>query len=377
MSPAADGELRLRHPGGTTRLFVGRGALDAARPHLERWLSGRQAFLISSEPVLERADRACAAVERLAGELVVLRVPDGEAAKSVEVAESLWNRMLEAGGRRDSVAVALGGGSVGDVAGFAAATFLRGIELALLPTTLLAQVDAAVGGKTAIDLPAAKNSVGAFWHPRWVVADLDLLGGLPAGELRAGMVEVVKIAAAADATLLERLEERMTAALSGDQEALEGIVRDAVATKIRVVEADPDEGDSRRVLNLGHTLGHAIEAALGYRGLRHGEAVAYGLLFALRLATERGADPSFAARLAGLLERLEPPPLPELGRAALLEAIEKDKKARRGGVVWMLPTGPGAVEPVTDLDPAWFDEQLAAFLEDPWAGLHEPPRAVR
>lgn len=377
MSPPGDGPLELLHSGGTTRLYVGRDVMRRVRSDLASWMASRQIFLVSSEVVLTRCGDLGAELEELAGELVVLEVPDGEPAKSLEVARSLWSAMLAAGGRRDSRLVALGGGSVGDVAGFVAATFLRGIGFANLPTTLLAQVDASIGGKTAIDLPAAKNSVGAFWHPDWVVADVDRLRTLPEAELRAGMVEVVKIAAATDPDLFERLENDMAAAVGGDWDRLEAIVRRAVEAKIRVVEADPAETDLRRVLNLGHTLAHAIEAALGYEGLRHGEAVAYGLAFALRLATGRGAEPDFTHRIGRLLARLEPPPLPPLSTRDLLEAMRRDKKARRGGMVWVLPMDLGRVEMVDDLDPAGVARQLEHFLAAPSIGPGGPASGVR
>ena len=377
MTSPSEETLELTHPGGATRLVVGRGVLERPESHLGPWLDSRQIFLVSSEAVLASCAGVRERLERLAGELVVLEVPDGEAAKSVEVARSLWSAMLSAGGRRDSRLVALGGGSVGDVAGFVAATFLRGIDFANLPTTLLAQVDAAIGGKTAIDLPTAKNSVGAFWHPDWVVADVDLLDSLPAWELRSGMAEVVKIAAATDAALFERLERHMESALDGDRVRLEELVRAAVAAKIRVVEADPAEGDRRRILNLGHTLAHAIETSLGYRGLRHGEAVAYGLAFALELAKERGAEREFAARLGRLLVRLDPPPLPPLQVADLLAAIERDKKARRHGMVWVLPMALGRVEMVGDLEPARVEAALESFLAAPKLGGRDRRDGVR
>lgn len=377
MSPPPDETFELTHPGGATRLVVGRGVLEHPESHLGPWLDSRQIFLVSSEPVLASCGGVRDVLEQLAGELVVLEVPDGEAAKSLDVARSLWSAMLAAGGRRDSRLVALGGGSVGDVAGFVAATFLRGIDFANLPTTLLAQVDAAIGGKTAIDLPAAKNSVGAFWHPGWVVAEVDLLASLPEWELRAGMAEVVKIAAATDPGLFEFLEREMEAALDGDGARLEELVRAAVAAKIRVVEADPAEDDRRRILNLGHTLAHAIETSLGYRGLRHGEAVAYGLAFALQLAMERGADGEFAHRLGRLLVRLDPPPLPSLDAADLVAAIERDKKARRHGMVWVLPMALGRVEMVDDLEPGRVEAALERFLAAPKIGSSDRRGGVR
>ncbi len=375
MSPGegtrAEADLTLRHQAGETRIFVGSQALERAAPALGDWARGRTVFLVHPEgleaihaPLLDRIDDSGARVSRLP-------VPDGEEAKSLSCAESLWSAMLAAGGTRDSRVIAAGGGSSSDVAGFVAATFLRGIELALLPTTLLAQVDAAIGGKTAIDLPAAKNCVGAFWHPAFVVAETRALGTLDAGEWRSGMVEVVKIAAAADPPLFEWLETDLdaftpNAAAAGDRR-VDRLIGAAIAAKQRIVEADPTEGDSRRVLNLGHTLGHAIETALGYHQLRHGEAVAYGLLFALRLAADHGGDPRFAERCRTLLSRLDLPALPKLDVADLVEALRHDKKARRDGLYWVLPVDLGRVE-IRSLPVSSIAAHLEAFLASPLGG---------
>jgi len=238
---------------------------------------------------------------RAAAKWVILEVEEGEGAKTVSSAERLWNEMLDAGGKRDSRVIALGGGSVGDLAGFAAGCFLRGIEFVQIPTTLLAQVDAAIGGKTGVDLPGGKNTVGLFHHPRMVVGDTGVLSTLPREELRSGLAEVIKMAALLDPDLFGLVEEELDLLLEGDAAALGPVVGAAAAAKIAVVERDPTEKGERRLLNFGHTLGHAIESACGYAGLRHGEAVGYGILFALRLARSRGLKIEVAARIHRLM----------------------------------------------------------------------------
>ena len=294
-------------------------------------------------------------------------MPDGEEAKSLEHAGRLWCEMLAAGGKRDSRVIAFGGGSVGDLAGFVAGCFLRGVEYLQQPTTLLAQVDAALGGKTAIDLGATKNSIGLFHHPALVVSDVDLLATLPRDEVRSALAEVVKTALILDPLLLERVERDLDRLLDADADALQPVVLATARAKLRVVERDPREGDQRRLLNFGHTLAHAIESVLEYRGLRHGDAVAYGMLFATRLAEQNGLDAPVAERLRRLLRRFGLPSLPTLDAEALLEAMGRDKKALENGLVWVLPAAVGEGKMVRGVEPAEVRQHLEAFLEDPWA----------
>ena len=316
--PDAPHRLTLAHPRGVSDILVGPGLLAStgggALAEVAAWCSGRVVFLVTSEV----PDRHCGAAARKllepAARVETIEVPDGEAAKTVDCAASVWQRMLDRGGKRDSRLVTLGGGAVGDLGGFAAACFLRGIDYVQIPTTLLAQVDASVGGKTGIDLTGGKNTVGAFHHPRFVLADIDCLKSLPAAELRAGLFEVVKMAALLDLDLLAMVEESLDRLLAVDAEVLTPVVAASVQAKLDVVEADLEEGDRRRLLNFGHTLGHAIESEFGYRGLRHGDAVGHGMRFALRLARRRGLDPDFAARLERLIDRLGPPALEDVER---------------------------------------------------------------
>jgi 3-dehydroquinate synthase len=338
---------------------------------LEEWLAGRTAFVVTTPRVFalhgERLDVLCKA----ASKRVVLEVEEGEAAKSIAAAERLWNEMLAAGGKRDSRLIAFGGGSVGDLGGFVAGCFLRGIEFVQVPTTLLAQVDAAIGGKTGVDLPGGKNTVGLFHHPWMVACDTSLLSTLPREELRSGLVEVIKMATLLDPDLFTLVERRLDALLEGDASVLGPVVAAAAAAKIAVVERDPTEQGERRLLNFGHTLGHAIEAACEYAGLRHGEAVGYGILFALRLARRRGLAAEVAERLGALIRRLALPPLPRLDPEELMAGMARDKKARESGLVWVLPRALGEGWMADGVPTGEVLAELRDFLSDPWRLPHE------
>ena len=342
--------------------MVGDGALPDETGELVEWVRQRRVFVISSPTVLELHSQVLSPLSRQAANWHVLEVPDGEAAKSVGVAEGLWAEMLRAGGKRDSRIVAFGGGSVGDLAGFVAGCFMRGIEYVQLPTTLLAQVDASIGGKTAINLRQAKNSVGLFHHPSRVVADTRMLKTLPGGELRSGLMEVLKMAILSDLELFSMLERDLDDLLAGDSVALSPVVAAAARAKIDIVERDPAERQERMLLNLGHTLGHALESALDYQSLRHGEAVGYGILFAVGLAEKRGLAVEAASRMRRLVERFELPRLPALEVDSLIRLIGRDKKVSEGGWRWVLPLDLGACEIVSDLAEVEIRQELEAFL---------------
>jgi 3-dehydroquinate synthase len=360
--------IDVTHELGSTPVLVGEEALEAAQLELGPWWRDRTVFLVVSHEVDRlHGDSVRQPIAAEAARVVTLKVPDGEGAKTMVEADRLWQAMAFAGGKRDSRLITLGGGSVGDLGGFVAGTFLRGIEFVQIPTTLLAQVDASVGGKTGIDLPSMKNAVGLFVHPEAVVADSRLLSTLPEPELRAGLFEVVKMAVLLDPPLLERVEEELAHLLAGDPVRLSEIVARSVAAKARIVERDPRERDERRLLNLGHTLAHAIEAQQGYSGLRHGEAVGYGMLFAFRLACAGGLDRELASRIHRLIARIGLPPLRAVAVDGLWEAMTRDKKARQGGLVWVLPVGLGEGRMVSGIDPSAVRSHLQDFLEDPLA----------
>lgn len=288
--------------------------------------------------------------------------PAGEAAKSRSTWSELTDRLLAAGIGRDGLVVALGGGVTGDLAGFVAATCMRGLPWVVVPTSLLAMLDSAVGGKTAVDTPAGKNLVGAFHHPRLVVADPDLLATLPPAHVRAGLAEGVKTAAIRDVALFAWMEEHAAELRGGDTEALGRLVRECVRHKAEIVAADPEEAGLRQILNFGHTAGHALELLSGYSML-HGEAVAAGMRVESRLGEVLGVtETGSAERLARLLDACglpdslaapaeERPFEGEMTPTALLAAARGDKKARSGQVRWVLLERIGAVAP--DGDGTW------------------------
>jgi 3-dehydroquinate synthase len=296
------------------------------------------------------ATHAATVAERLDGtnatvDMVVIE--PGEESKSIEMAEHLWEKMLELGTDRKSVVVAVGGGVVGDLAGFAAATFARGLDFFQVPTTLLAQVDSSVGGKTGVNLPGAKNMVGAFWQPRGVLVDTAVLATLPAREYRAGLAEAVKYGVILDADFFAYLETRRDGLIDRNDEVLRHVIARSCELKAQVVAADERETSGRRaVLNYGHTFAHAIEAVNGYGEMLHGEAVAVGMACASRLAERLGrVDAEFSRRQNALLAHLGLPlVLPAVSIDRLLEAMQHDKKTEHGRLRFVLPTRLGHVE---------------------------------
>ena len=293
---------------------------------------------------------------------VVFTVPDGEAYKTLDTVRGLYERFLEAGLDRSSTLVALGGGVIGDMAGFAAATYMRGLPLAQVPTTLLAMVDASIGGKVGVDLPRGKNLVGAFKQPALVVVDPSTLATLPDEEVRCGLAEVVKAGVIGSPPLFVHLEDQ-------GAEPLCRVIQEAIAVKVAVVEEDPFEGGGRAALNLGHTFGHALERLSGYR-LRHGYAVSIGMGVAARVAPRMAlSDPAVEARLRGLLERFGlPTAYSGFAPEEVWEAMASDKKKRGRGLRFVLPVRIGEVI-VTDEVPKEVVLQALAGSADPSAGI--------
>jgi 3-dehydroquinate synthase len=284
----------------------------------------------------------------------VLVVASGEPTKSVAVAEQMWQKLLARGAGRKTVVVAVGGGVVGDLAGFVAATFARGVPYVQVPTTLLAQVDSSVGGKVAVNLPGAKNMVGAFWQPAGVLIDTDTLKTLPEREYRSGLAEVVKYGVILDATFFAYLGAHAGELLSRRHSVLHHAIERCCRLKADVVQADECETSGQRaVLNYGHTFAHALEAVTGYGQLLHGEAVAIGMMCAARLAREVGrVDDAFCRRQHALLVALGlPVALPEVDETAFLAAMQHDKKTEHGRLRFVLPSALGKVELVADVDP--------------------------
>ena len=278
-------------------------------------------------------------------------MPDGERHKHLSTVSRVYDGLLKANADRGTVVVAIGGGVVGDTAGFAAATFLRGLSLVHVPTTLLAQVDSSIGGKVGVNHPLGKNLIGAFYQPRAVVIDPRSLLSLPRREFRAGLYEVIKYGLIASAGLFERVRTSLPAVFGRSEEALVPIIAECCAIKAGVVERDEREQGERRHLNFGHTIGHALEAVTSYRRFRHGEAVGYGMLAAARLALARRALSRTAHEaLQELIAALGPmPPVGDLSATEALAAVRRDKKVVRGTLHFVLPTGIGRVEIVNDV----------------------------
>jgi 3-dehydroquinate synthase len=325
-----------------------------------------RALVVTQEPVVAAGHVAPveAALERAGVEVERHEVQDGERAKDVEVLASLWQACAEVPLTRRDVIVAVGGGVVGDLAGFAAASFNRGIAVLQVPTTLLAQVDAAIGGKTGINLPQGKNLVGAFHQPCAVLCDVDTLRTLPERVRVEGFGEVVKYGLIRDPAILHLLEERLGGPSGVDDPLLlEELVRRSATVKAAVVAADEHEGGERAHLNLGHTYGHAVEALTGYDQVLHGEAVAIGTVLALRVGVLRGRTPKgLAERGERLLERIGlPVRAPALDRGAVWTTMRRDKKAGRDGVRFVLVTEPGAC--VTEVPPPAIVDAVIDELE--------------
>jgi 3-dehydroquinate synthase len=298
-----------------------------------------------SEPVGDALQEAGAQVD-------ILVADAGEQSKSPEVAADLWEQMLDQGADRKTVVIALGGGVVGDLAGFVAATFTRGLRFVQVPTTLLAQVDSSVGGKVGVNLPGGKNMVGAFWQPRGVIIDVAVLESLPEREFRAGMAEVVKYGVIQDAEFFAYLETNVEAINNRNAGVLSYIVKRCCRLKADVVEKDErEETGLRAILNYGHTFCHAFEAATNYEELLHGEGVAIGMMCAARLAERLGrVDMAFVARLQKLLESFQMPlDVPAVEHDELIELMYRDKKVERGKLRFVLPTQMGHVELVNDV----------------------------
>ena len=329
--------IQVATGGGGYPVLIGSGLLDRLDELLPELPGAEAAAVVASRPVAAVAERVARALGRRGLATHRLEVPAGEEAKRLEVVAGLYERLAAVPTRRADPVVAVGGGATTDVAGFAAATWLRGVPLVNVPTTVLGMVDAAVGGKTGVDLAAGKNLVGAFHQPVGVVADLDTLAGLPAAEVRSGLAEVAKAGLAGDPALAEALHRSAGPAVAADPGALAPLVEGAVRVKAAVVAADEHEQAAdgrvgRLMLNYGHTLGHALERLAGYRGLRHGEAVSLGMVFAARVAEAVGlARPGLADGRVELLAALG---LPvggvRLDPDRVLAAMATDKKQRQG-----------------------------------------------
>ncbi|HET9680002.1 MAG TPA: 3-dehydroquinate synthase [Gammaproteobacteria bacterium] len=337
--------------------LLGNAALIA--PHI----AGRQVLVVSNSTVAPLY--LSTVLESLADyDVRHIRLPDGEQYKTLEQLQVLFDCLLENHFSRDCTLLALGGGVIGDITGFAAACYQRGVNFVQLPTTLLAQVDSAVGGKTAINHPRGKNMIGAFHQPIAVIADTQTLQSLPDRELRAGLAEVIKYGIIADAEFFAWLENNIEPLLKLEENALSYAIERSCAIKAAIVAADEREAGQRMMLNLGHTFGHAIETAAGYGHVLHGEAVAIGMVMAARLAVLQGKSPtSETDRIIALLHRADlPTQSPDsVTTDQLLANMQNDKKNVSGQLRLVIPCGIGCAEVITGVP----ESDLRVVIESP------------
>jgi len=339
-------------------IHVGAGLLDRA-DILAAAIPGRDVLVVTNTVVAPLyLERVCNTLSGYRVRQLVL--PDGEAHKTLETAGRILDALVQGGYARDATVLALGGGVVGDMAGFAAACYQRGIAFLQAPTTLLAQVDSAVGGKTAVNHPQGKNLIGAFHQPIAVIADTDTLNTLSDRELRAGLAEVIKYGAILDAPFLDWLQENMSALLAREPQALAQAIRRCCELKARVVEQDEKEHGCRAILNLGHTFAHAIETLCGYGQWLHGEAVAAGMVMAADFSVATGLlDPASARRLREIIQQAGLPVSPPvLLPAAFMQAMSHDKKVLAGRLRLVLLRKLGEAA-ISDDYPS---EELARFV---------------
>jgi 3-dehydroquinate synthase len=335
-------------------IHIGTGLLARAGELLAPHSSGRAVIVTNPIVAAHHLEPLAASLRERGVATEIALIPDGEAHKNAATLDDLLTRLLELRVERSTVVVALGGGVVGDVAGFAAAICQRGIPFVQVPTTLLAQVDSSVGGKTGINHPLGKNLIGAFWQPRAVLIDTDVLATLPERELHAGLAEVIKYGAIRDEAFFAWLEASMPALLLREASALARAIETSCAIKARIVAADEREAGERALLNFGHTFGHAIEAAQGYGEWLHGEAVAAGMVCAARLSQRAcGLDEHATKRLVNLIAaaRLPTSP-PELAPQRWLDLMRRDKKVEAGAMRFVLLERLGHAVVRSDVDEA-------------------------
>ncbi len=350
--------IRVETPSAKYDVVAGSGLIETLAPRIERAAGRlpRRVFVLTSPEIWELWGEKF--LTSFQDAPLALFLPPGEKHKTLASVERLARQMAQAGADRGSLLIAFGGGIVGDVGGFLASIYMRGIAYIQVPTTFLSQVDSSVGGKTGVNLPDGKNLVGAFHHPRGVFADIETLSTLSERELRAGLMESVKAGIIRDRTLVRFLEQHVDDVLGRDPKALEKVIAASIRMKADVVNQDERENGLRMILNLGHTVGHALEQATGYKTLLHGEAVGWGMIAALHLARQRGtiSKPQFD-RMESLIHLYGPLPPLKLRAAKVAAATGGDKKHVGGVKRFVLPVGIGDAGVVEDVAAA---ELLAA-----------------
>jgi 3-dehydroquinate synthase len=345
-------------PSRSYAVTIANGTIDRIGPVLDDLRLPDRRIVVSSPTVWRFHGTQLA---RALGISNPILVPDGERFKHLATVARIYDALVRLNADRASTLVTFGGGVIGDMAGFAAATYLRGIPLVHVPTTLLAQVDAAIGGKVGVNHPLGKNLIGAFYQPHAVIIDPNVLGTLPRREFRAGLYEVIKYGMTSSATLFDRVATEQKAIFRRVAETLTPVIAESCRIKADVVVTDEREAGARRVLNFGHTAGHAIEAVTRYRRFRHGEAIGYGMLVAAALAKNRGALSSHDRQaLSDLIASLGPlPPIADIATAQVLEAMQRDKKVVAGRLHFVLPIAVGATTIADDVT----EKELRAALK--------------
>jgi len=338
-------------------ILIGDHITDRASALLDAHQFGARRFIVSSPAIWQFHGPQ---VQRALGGGEPILIPDGERFKNLQSVSKIYEALIRGGADRGSAMVALGGGVVGDTAGFAAATFMRGITLAHVPTTLLAQVDSSIGGKVGVNHTLGKNLIGAFHQPALVLIDPQLLRTLPRREFRSGLYEVVKYGMIASRELFDRVASETKAIFDRDPSVLLPTIVESCRIKADVVSKDERESGLRRILNFGHTVGHALEAVTKYRRFLHGEAIAYGMLVAADLAAARGALAELERQaLARLIAQLGPlPPIADLSTADVMEAVRRDKKVVHGRLHFVIAIQIGATMTIDDVT----EDELKAVL---------------
>jgi len=355
---AAPVRIDVPTPSRAYSVTIGDGTIDEIGRMLDELRAPARRFVVSS-PLVWRLHGAQLA--RVVGGTEPILVPDGERYKQLATVSRIYDALVRVNADRASTVITFGGGVIGDMAGFAAATYLRGVALVHVPTTLLAQVDSAIGGKVGVNHPLGKNMIGSFYQPHAVLIDPQVLATLPRREFRAGLYEVIKYGMTSSRPLFDRVAGERKPIFARAPEALTAIIAESCRIKASVVADDEREAGPRRILNFGHTAGHAIEAVTKYRRFRHGEAVGYGMLVAAELARSRGAlaDRDRQA-LADVVASLGPlPPINDLSATQMLEAMQHDKKVVAGKLHFVLPTAIGATTIVDDVT----EKELRAALK--------------
>jgi 3-dehydroquinate synthase len=356
--------IRVDTPSAKYDVFAGSGLLETLAPRIEKSAGRlpRRVFVLTSPEIWGRWNSSF--LRSFPEPPIPLFLPAGEQHKTMASVQRLTREMARAGGDRGSLLIAFGGGIVGDLGGFVAAIFMRGIPYVQVPTTFLSQVDSSVGGKVGVNLPEGKNLVGNFHHPRAVFADIGVLSTLPDRELRSGLMESVKAGIIRDRALLRFMEEQADAVLDRDPKALERVIAASIRMKAGVVNKDERESGLRMILNFGHTVGHALETVTRYKAMLHGEAVAWGMVAALSLGHRRGTiTAGQMERLERLIYRYGPLPALKLRAKKIVTATGSDKKNVGGVRRFVLPVGIGDAGVVEDVTPAELETAVGYMLE--------------